>query len=297
MRDLSSDASEGLRAFASTCATGSLHLLPTDLQNPDGLDGALKGWHVSALVSCIASRSGGVADSHQVDYLANHHLLQWALKTDVQHFTLLSAICVQKPKLAFQFAKLRFEEELAASGLSFSSVRATAFFKSLSGQLQRVSRGKPFLMFGDGTLTRCKPIAESDLAQFIRLTLESDNLNGVRAIGGPGPALSPLEQAQLLSRLTGQPLRTKSVSPKLLQGIAALLDLPGRFSKTIADKAEFVRIGHYYATESMLHWNEDEGAYDAEATPEFGTITLEDSYRAQLAGATDQSLGDQAVFR
>ncbi len=152
-------------------------------------------------------------------------------------------------------------------------------------------------MFGDGLLTQCKPIAEDELAQFIRMTLESTALSGVQAIGGPGPAITPLAQAELLAKLTGQPLRTRSVNPKLLLGAAALLSIAARFSKRLADKAEFARIGHYYATESMLHWDTQKQAYDAEATPEFGSITLEDSYRAQLAGADDQGLGDQAVFR
>ena len=57
---------------------------------------------------------------------------------------LLSAICVQKPLLAFQQAKLAFEKELVASVLVYSIVRPRAFFKSLSGQAQRVKRGKPF---------------------------------------------------------------------------------------------------------------------------------------------------------
>ena len=61
---------------------------------------------------------------------------------------LLSAICVQKPLLAFQHAKLAFEKHLIKSGLTYSIVRPTAFFKSLSGQVERVRRGKPFLIFG-----------------------------------------------------------------------------------------------------------------------------------------------------
>ncbi|EED32746.1 NAD-dependent epimerase/dehydratase [gamma proteobacterium NOR5-3] len=295
MRDPST--AQALRSYAASVAPERLNLLAASLQDEDSLNAALHPYKADAIVSCIASRSGGIADSDTVEYIANRNLLRWAAVGGVQHFTLLSAICVQKPRLAFQFAKLRFESELAASGIPYTSVRATAFFKSLSGQLQRVSRGKPFLMFGDGLLTQCKPIAESDLAHFIRLTLERADLRGVQAIGGPGPAITPLAQAQLLARLTRQPLRTQSVSPKLLLAIASLLSVPGRVSSRIADKAEFARIGHYYATESMLLWDDNQQAYDAAATPEFGSITLEDSYRAQLAGKTNQGLGAQAVFR
>ena len=68
---------------------------------------------------------------------------------------------------ALSFAKLAFEAELRASGLVWSIVRPTAFFKSLSGQVARVQAGKPFLVFGDGRLTACKPISDPDLGVFI----------------------------------------------------------------------------------------------------------------------------------
>ena len=244
----------------------------------------------------MASPTARPTCAEAVEYGANRLLLDWALARGLKHYTLLSAICVQKPRLAFQHAKRRFEEELAASGLSHSIVRPTAFFKSLSGQLRRVRAGKPFLLFGDGTLTACKPIAEADLARFLRLTLEDEDLQGLQPIGGPGPAITPIDQARMLAALCGQPLRTRSVSPRLLLGIAHGLDGAARLWPPFADRAEFARIGHYYATESMLLWDEARECYDADATPEFGSITLEDSYRAQLEGRESQALGTHAVF-
>jgi hypothetical protein len=51
---------------------------------------------------------------------------------------LLSAICVQKPTLEFQRAKLAFEAKLQEAGdITYSIVRPTAFFKSLAGQVGR----------------------------------------------------------------------------------------------------------------------------------------------------------------
>ncbi len=43
----------------------------------------------------------------------------------MSHFVLLSAICVQKPLLAFQKAKLAFEAHLPEQGLTYSIVRPT----------------------------------------------------------------------------------------------------------------------------------------------------------------------------
>ncbi len=55
----------------------------------------------------------------------------------------------------------------AAGDVTYSIVRPTAFFKSLAGQVELVKTGKPYVMFGDGTLAACKPISERDLASFI----------------------------------------------------------------------------------------------------------------------------------
>lgn len=86
----------------------------------------------------------------------------------MSHFILLSAICVQKPLLEFQRAKLKFESDLAANdGITHSIVRPTAFFKSLAGQVESVKKGGPYVMFGDGHLAACKPISEEDLAAFM----------------------------------------------------------------------------------------------------------------------------------
>jgi divinyl chlorophyllide a 8-vinyl-reductase len=134
------------------------------------------GERFDALVSCLASRTGAPKDAWAIDHQAHVQALDAARAAGVTQVVLLSAICVQKPLLAFQQAKLAFEQQLIASGLTYSIVRPTAFFKSLSGQVERVRRGKPFLVFGDGTLTACKPISDDDLGDFL-----ADCLHDARA--------------------------------------------------------------------------------------------------------------------
>ena len=121
------------------------------------------------LVSCLASRTGVPEDAWAIDYHAHAQALAAARECGVRHMVLLSAICVQKPKLAFQHAKLAFETLLMQSGLTYSIVRPTAYFKSLSGQIARVREGKPYLVFGDGRLTSCKPISDDDLGPLPRV--------------------------------------------------------------------------------------------------------------------------------
>ena len=253
---------------------------------------------VDAAISCLASRSGIAADAWAVDHQANVNLLAAAKRAGAEQFVLLSAICVQRPRLAFQHAKLAFEAELIDSGIDYTVVRPTAFFKSLSGQVGRVQQGKPFLLFGDGRQTACKPIGERDLARFLADCLEYPALrNQVLPIGGPGAAITPREQGELLFELTGQKPRFRQVPVAAFDAALALLTPLAKLSPRFAAKAELARIGRYYATESMLLWNEGKGEYDADATPGYGEETLRGFYvRVLKEGLAGQSLGDQALF-
>jgi divinyl chlorophyllide a 8-vinyl-reductase len=211
---------------------------------------------------------------------------------------LLSAICVQKPLLEFQRAKLAFEERLVASGMTYSIVRPTAFFKSLSGQVEKVKRGKPFTVLGDGRLTSCKPISEADLASFLAECLDDPTKqNAILPVGGPGPALTPWEQGELLFELCGRPPRIRKVPVRLLDWVIAALSAGGLVFPPLRDKAELARIGRYYGTESMLVFDRTKDCYDERATPSYGRETLRAFYvRVLRDGLAGQELGDQAVF-
>ena len=274
------------------------HVVVTHMTQLDTLTQALQGTQFDAIVSCIASRSGVSDDAWRVDYGANRNLLSIAREAGIRQFLLLSAICVQRPKLAFQRAKLAFEAELRDSGIDYTIVRPTAFFKSLSGQIQRVKAGKPFLVFGAGSETACKPIGEADLAEFMVDCLDHvDASNATLPIGGPGAAITPREQGELLFELTGMPPKFRSVSPRIFKFAAGLIAPVGLVWPAAARKAELARIGHYYATESMLVWDEDRQAYDAAATPETGSVTLREHYQRMLEhGLAGQELGEQKVF-
>jgi divinyl chlorophyllide a 8-vinyl-reductase len=271
--------------------------LPADVTVQVGRAESVGGLSFDAVISCIASRSGVPQDAWAVDHGANIGLLRAAKSSGARRFLLLSAICVQKPELAFQHAKLAFEGELRASGLDWTIVRPTAFFKSLSGQVARVQAGKAFLMFGEGTSTACKPISDRDLAAFIvDAVRDPDARNRVLPIGGPGPAIAPVDQVALLSDLLGREVPTKRVAPWVMDRIVGGLTLLGKIVPPLRAKAELARIGRYYARESMLLVNPRTGQYDAEATPEYGRDTLRDHYAALISGDIDHNAGAQRVF-
>lgn len=255
------------------------------------------GERFDAIVSCLASRTGTPATARAIDHLAHSDALRLGQAAGITQFVLLSAICVQKPLLAFQQAKLAFEAELAASGVTYSIVRATAFFKSLSGQLDRLKKGKPFLIFGDGLQTACKPISDADLGAYLADCLtDTTRHNRILPIGGPGPAITPMDQGAQMFRQMNLAPKYRSVPVRFLDRIIAVLDILGRVLPRLKDKAELARIGRYYATESMLVWDPVAGRYDADATPSTGKDTLSDHYAKLLRGEVTADLGDHAVF-
>lgn len=257
----------------------------------------LRGERFDALVSCLASRTGEPRDAWAIEYQAQLHALAAARQAGVTQVVLLSAICVQKPRLAFQHAKLAFEKALIESGLTWTIVRPTAFFKSLSGQVERVRQGKPFLVFGDGRLTACKPISDDDLGDYLAQCLEcADRHNRILPIGGPGEAITPREQGEMLFALLGRTPQFRQVPVALLDTAIVVLGVLGRVLPSLAAKAELARIGRYYATESMLLLDPLTGRYDAATTPSTGTQTLRAHYRDLISGAAATERGDHAVF-
>ena len=282
---------------AATADLPGCTLLRAEATDPAALAAAVAQGRPQAVVSCLASRSGTPQDAWAIDHRANSAALAAALAAGVETFVLLSAICVQRPKLAFQHAKLAFEAELQAAPIRWTIVRPTAFFKSLSGQVTRVRDGRGFLVFGDGRLTACKPISDDDLARFIAECLEDPaKQNKILPIGGPGRAQTPREQGEQLFALCGQPVKFKSVPVGLMETIVAVLGVLARVIPAAAAKAELARIGLYYATESMLVWDAARGRYDADATPSSGSETLVDYQARLLRGEVRLERGEQAVF-
>lgn len=290
-------ASPAARRLAQTLPAGA-KLREIDLTaGPDAFHTALAGLRIPAVISCLASRSGLPEEAWQIDHQATSHAVSAAQDAGASRAVLLSALCVQRPQLAFQRAKLAMEAELIASGMTYSIVRPTAFFKSLSGQVARVQEGKPYLLFGNGELTACKPIGDADLAQFLVGCLSMpDRENRILPIGGPGPAVTPRDLGRWLFDRLGRPARFRHVPVGLISGIARGLSALGRISPRLRAKAELARIARYYATEPMLVFDPATGCHDAAATPSFGTETIFEHYERLISGDRSADLGAHRVF-
>ncbi|MGY6695001.1 MAG: NAD(P)H-binding protein [Roseinatronobacter sp.] len=286
-----------LRKGSKSDYSSAIRKVEIDFTDQECIHQVFASVRADAVISCMTSRSGVPSDAWNVDYLAHSRALKAAHAAGIGKFVLLSAICVQKPFLEFQRAKLAFEAELRQSDLCWSIIRPTAFFKSLSGQVKRVQAGKPFLVFGDGMLTACSPISDRDLARYIVQCLtQKERWGKILPIGGPGPALTPRAQGEMLFQILNKPARFRHIPVAMMDAIVSTLSVLGRISPALAKKAELARIGRYYATESMLVWDETTGRYDEYATPAFGTDTLYAHYAALVRGETEVDLGAHSVF-
>ncbi|KAL7430342.1 hypothetical protein ACHAXH_003078 [Discostella pseudostelligera] len=229
--------------------------------------------NIEAIVSCLASRSGIKKDAYAIDYQATLNCLESGRAVNARHFVLLSAFCVKNPWLQFQQAKLKFEAALTEQkDMSYTIVRPTAFFKSVSGQLEVIQQGAPFVMFGDGEVTRCNPISEADLATYLIDSIKNKSrLNKIINLGGPDEPLTMKKQGEMLYQAVGKepnffyaPLWLFDVIIDSLQWVADTFK-----SEKFENAAELGRIGKYYAVEDMLTTDPEE---------KFGTMTLQEHY-------------------
>lgn len=231
---------------------------------------------IESIVSCLASRSGIKKDAYAIDYQATLNCLEAGRDPSVKarHFVLLSAFCVKNPWLQFQKAKLKFEAALTSqTDMTYSIVRPTAFFKSVSGQLEVIQSGAPFVMFGDGEVTRCNPISEADLATYlIDCITDKTRENKIIDLGGPDEPLTMKKQGEMLYEAIGKepnffyaPLWLFDVIIDSLQWISDTFN-----SEKFENAAELGRIGKYYAVEDMLTTKPEE---------KFGTMTLMEHYQ------------------
>jgi len=260
-------------------------IVEADVCNPSTLTaagGPFEKGAVDVVISCLASRSGSKKDSFAIDYQATLNCLEAAREAGARHFVMLSAFCVKSAErndpyaLQFQYAKKDMEEALRAqSDVSYTIVRPTAFFKSVSGQLEVVNGGAPFVYFdlGSGKSATCNPISEPDLAAALVDTVgDPAKNNALWNIGGPDDGLSMQQQGKLVAdvlgkeeaKLFGVPIGIFDVIINGLQWGANTFK-----SEALEDAAEFGRIGRYYAIEDML---------TTDPADKYGRTTLREHY-------------------
>ena len=97
-------------------------------------------------------------------------------------------------------------------------------------------------------------------------------------MGGPGPVITPLDQAEMIFEIFNRPKKIKHISHRIFDLLIAFLLPFSFFSSKIKDHIELLKIGKYYAQESMLFYDAETGSYSAEKTPQYGEKLLYEYY-------------------
>lgn len=220
---------------------------------------------IDIMVSCLASASGIESEVYAIDYAATLSFLNAGRANQARHFVLLSAFCCRNPLLKLQQAKLKFEAKLAEQqDMTYSIIRPTAFFKSVSGQFESILKGNSYVLFGDGSVTHCNPICERDLATYMcdsaLESFEKERWGKILNIGGPDEPLSNRKLAEMMFESIGKkpkfvyvPTEIFDISIGMIEWIAK--NFP---SQKWEDVLETAKIGKYYAVEDMLTTEEGE---------------------------------------
>lgn len=230
---------------------------------------------VDIVCSCLASASGIESEVYAIDYQATLNLLNAGRDPSVsaRHFVLLSAFCCRNPLLKLQQAKLEFEDRLhEQNDMTYSIVRPTAFFKSVSGQYESIMDGNSYVLFGDGAVTYCNPIAETDLATYMcDSAIDEKQWGRILNVGGPDEPLSNKMLAEMMFRAIDKPAKFVYVPTEIFDWSIGMIEWIARNfpSQKWNDVLETAKIGKYYAVEDMLTTKEEE---------KFGTIRMMDHF-------------------
>ncbi len=228
---------------------------------------------IDVVISCLATRSGLAKDFDAIDYVATLNVLKAALANGTQHFILLSAICVRKPDLPLQLAKLKMEDELMRSGIKYTIVRPTAYFWVFDSQTRMIAKGRPAYVVGGGDQACHNPISKEDLAEFMVSSIDNEERRDrTYVIGGPETPDNIVTYRQSLEMVfaaLGREPNIRSVPSWAVTVIVKLTWFIGLFVRRVGVLSEFLKIVQYYIENDMR-------------APGYGTMTLKQHLIGQV---------------
>jgi len=210
---------------------------------------------IDVVISCLGCHSGLARDFDEIDYKATLSILNLAKENGTEKFILLSAICVRKPELPLQLAKLKMEDELMRSGLDYTIVRPTAYFWVFDVQTRMIEKGRPGYLIGSGDQACHNPIAKEDLAEFmVDSIVNSERKNRVFVIGGPevpDNIITYKKSLEMIFESLGKEPKLVSVPGWVFTVVIQLTRFIGVFFRRSGVFSEFLKIVYYYLVNDM----------------------------------------------
>lgn len=164
-----------------------------DLGSGEGLAEALTG--IGQIVHLASGSAGG--DTETVDVEGTARLIEAARQAGAPHLLYLSIVGIDRTPLPYYAVKVRVEEQIAASGLPWTSLRTTQFHELIAEWLGRraavFAKGVPF-----------QPVSTADVSGEVVRLLRSGPANGIVQFAGPEVLTSEV-LAAAFAEVTGAP--------------------------------------------------------------------------------------------
>lgn len=254
---------------------GGAEVAQADVTDPTSL-AAVFDRKIDAVISCLGCHAGLASDFDAIDYKATLNILNVAIEHGAEKFILLSAICVRKPELPLQLAKLKMEDALMRSGIDYTIVRPTAYFWVFDSQARMIEKGRPGFLIGSGEQSCHNPIAREDLAEFmVDCIVDSERRNRVFVIGGPevpGNVVTYKDALLMIFQSMGRKPRLISIPAWSVKALIHVTGFLGFFIRKIGMFSELLKIICYYMENDMR-------------APGYGSITL----RQHLVGTSREA--------
>ena len=252
------------RSLKNDCQFDGAEVVLADVTDPVAIAEAFNR-KIDVVISCLACRSGLARDFDEIDYKTTLNILNAAKENGTGKFILLSAICVRKPDLPLQLAKLKMEDALIRSGIDYTIVRPTAYFWVFDAQTRMIENGKPGYLIGTGDQACHNPIAKEDLAEFMVGCIgSSEHKSRIFIIGGPevpDNIVTYRDSLMMIFESMGKEPKLVTIPGWLLTAVIRITGFIGLFFRKIGVFSEFLKIVYYYLENDMR-------------APGYGSITL-----------------------
>lgn len=233
-----SDASR-LEAAGAEIARG-------DMMDPDSLDQAMAG--VDAVVTSAAGYTRHTkGDTPDIDTNGNSNLAEAARRAGVRRFVLTSILtCDQTPDVPHFWHKKLMEDRLEQLGVPFVALRPGAFLDQVTRfGGDPIAKGK--LMWMGSPRVPTTFVLTPDLAGYLAEAVDAPGVDGQRIDIGWDRPLGMQDVAEIAGRLTGKPIKVRSVPMPVLKAAGLVV---GRFNPMVKDLAAMIawfQTGRYIA--------------------------------------------------
>lgn len=202
---------------------GGVEVVVGDVRDPGSLARAMDG--VSTVVSSVHGFVGpGGTSPEAVDWLGNRNLVQAAKNAGAGHVVMLSALgAAPDHPMSLYRMKHRAEDELKASGLAWTIIRASAFMEMWARMVAEplLKTGKTTL-FGRGR-NPVNFVSIDDVARFVDLAITDPSLRGQTVdVGGP-ENLTFRQVVEIAQRETGARGTVRHVPLPMMRVLSVLM--------------------------------------------------------------------------